>query len=401
MKHEIKPSKALILVLLAGLLLSACGTITIAKAAKNTPELLSTATSNVSLVSEAHLVPRDYKYLSFATGGKVSEILVKKGDTVTEGQVLARLGERSQAEAAVASANLEKVSAQQAYDELQRTVNIARAVNLQTLINAKETVNITQSAWDTIDTDEYQKKIDDATTEVNNKKDDLKTAQDDYAKYKDLSVDNPDRKLYQDKLDQAQKAYDETVRKLTTLIDQRDLAKADYDKAQADVIEAQRKFDAVQNGPDPDQLSLTEARLANANAQLTAAQAALDNLELKAPFTGKVVDINVVSNEQVGTNNWAILVADESAWYVETDDLTELDVVKVALDQKATIVADALPDVEMTGKVTEISDVFSQKGGDITYKVRILLETGAGGAIDPRLRWGMTVEVTFPAGTQP
>ena len=114
-----------------------------------------------------------------------------------------------------------------------------------------------------------------------------------------------------------------------------------------------------------------------------------------------MVDINVVSNEQVGPNNWAILVADESAWYVETDDLTELDVVKVALDQKATIVADALPDVEMTGKVTEISDVFSQKGGDITYKVRILLETGAGGAIDPRLRWGMTVEVTFPAGTQP
>ena len=55
----------------------------------------------------------------------------------------------------------------------------------------------------------------------------------------------------------------------------------------------------------------------------------------------------------------------------------------------------------MTGKVTEISDVFSQKGGDITYKVRILLEAGAGGAIDPRLRWGMTVEVTFPAGTQP
>ena len=401
MKHEIKPSKALILVLLAGLLLSACGTITIAKAAKNTPVLQSTATSNVSLVSEAHLVPRDYKYLSFATGGKISEILVKKGDPVTEGQVLARLGERAQAEAAVASADLEKVSAQQAYDELQRTVNIVRAVNLKTLINAKETLNTTQSAWDALDTDEYQKKIDDATTEVNNKKDDLKTAQDDYDKYKDLSVDNPDRKLYQDKLDQAQKAYDEAVRKLTTLIDARDLAKADYDKAQADVIEAQRKFDAVQNGPDPDQLSLTEARLANANAQLTAAQAALDNLELKAPFTGKVVDINVVSNEQVGPNNWAILVADESAWYVETDDLTELDVVKVALDQKATIVADALPDVEMTGKVTEISDVFSQKGGDITYKVRILLETGAGGAIDPRLRWGMTVEVTFPAGTQP
>ena len=214
-------------------------------------------------------------------------------------------------------------------------------------------------------------------------------------------MDNPDRKLYQDKLDQAQKTYDETVRKLTTLIDQRDLAKADYDKAQADVIEAQRKYDAVQNGPDPDQLSLAEARLANANAQLMAAQAALDNLELKAPFSGKVVDINVVSNEQVGTNNWAILVADESAWYVETDDLTELDVVKVALDQKVTIVADALPGVEMTGKVTEISDVFSQKGGDITYKVRILLEAGAGGAIDPRLRWGMTVEVTFPAGTQP
>jgi multidrug resistance efflux pump len=75
---------------------------------------------------------------------------------------------------------------------------------------------------------------------------------------------------------------------------------------------------------------------------------------------------------------------------VKTSDLTELEIVKVTPGQPATIVPDALPEVVLTGKVTSISQAGASQGGDILYEVEIKLDS-----IDPRLLWGMTVEVTF------
>lgn len=54
------------------------------------------------------------------------------------------------------------------------------------------------------------------------------------------------------------------------------------------------------------------------------------------------------------------------------------------------IVPDAIPDLELTGTVEEISDQFEEKRGDITYTARIRIDD-----IDPRLRWGMTVAISF------
>jgi hypothetical protein len=40
--------------------------------------------------------------------------------------------------------------------------------------------------------------------------------------------------------------------------------------------------------------------------------------------------------------------------------------------------------------VESIDQVYEEKRGDITYTARILLDSA-----DPRLRWGMTVSITF------
>jgi hypothetical protein len=54
------------------------------------------------------------------------------------------------------------------------------------------------------------------------------------------------------------------------------------------------------------------------------------------------------------------------------------------------MIPDALPDVTLKGTVESISQSFKQQGGDIIYTVRIKLDK-----VDERVRWGMTVEVTF------
>jgi multidrug efflux pump subunit AcrA (membrane-fusion protein) len=375
-------------VLLCSLALSACNALGAAQA-QPTAQPVSYARPE-EVVSEGHLAPSEFRYLTFAMGGTVAEVLAQVGDQVTAGQTLARLGDREQAEAARTSAELGLLAAQQEMAALTRTATLVQAQRWAGLVEAKNAVITAGRAWDAVDTQDFQDQIDEANETVNDRKDDLDDAQEDFDKYKDFSEDNPTRQEYKDKLDQAQNDYNEAVRQRDALLNQRDLAKAGLSQAEAALDEAQYQYDLTKEGADAEQLALAQAQLTNAEAQAAAAQAALDKMDLKAPFAGTVVDVNVVPDELVGTSTWAVLLADFSTWYVETNDLTELEVVKLSVGQSATIVADALPDLEMTGKISEIGQVYKEKSGDITYEVKIRLEE-----VDPRLRWGMTVEVTF------
>ena len=78
------------------------------------------------------------------------------------------------------------------------------------------------------------------------------------------------------------------------------------------------------------------------------------------------------------------------AWQIETDDLTELDVVRVQEGQTVALTGDAIPGLELEGTVLRIQPIGREKLGDITYKVVIRLAQ-----FDPRLRWNMTAVVTI------
>ena len=84
-----------------------------------------------------------------------------------------------------------------------------------------------------------------------------------------------------------------------------------------------------------------------------------------------------------------VSLSDSSNWYVETDDLTEIDVVQVELGQPVSVTIDAIPDVEFTGEVTEIAPRSEIKRGDVTYTITIRLLD----ADNALLRWGLTAFV--------
>jgi multidrug resistance efflux pump len=100
--------------------------------------------------------------------------------------------------------------------------------------------------------------------------------------------------------------------------------------------------------------------------------------------------LNLILGEQVAPGNPVATLVDFSQWYIETDNLTEIEVVDVAVGQTVTIIPDALPEISLTGTVDSIDDFFVEKRGAVTYTARILVDE-----IDARLRWGMTVVVTF------
>ena len=171
------------------------------------------------------------------------------------------------------------------------------------------------------------------------------------------------------------------------------LAEAEGAVAQAAIDDATRRLaDMGASGPNPDDLKLIETRLAQATAAVAAAEANLADNELRAPIAGAVVRMALKVGEFVQPGLPLVTLAQPNEWEVLTDNLTEIEVPQVSVGQAVTIVPDALPDVKLNGKVTEIAQLFEEKRGDITYTVKVAL-----GDNDPRLLWGMTVLVTFPA----
>jgi HlyD family secretion protein len=376
-------------ILSLGLLLAACGAKT------DSPAVSPPVSTRAGVIAEGHLVPTRGLYLISPVQGRVEEILVAEGDRVTEGQVLIRLADRQQAEAALASAQLQLSLAQQDYDTLVRTADLGRAQAWQASMDAAKLRSAAQLAWDRLDLTAVQNDIDDAQADVTTRQTELEDAQADLDKYAYLPADNATRKSYEDKLRTAQINYDTALQKLEDLTSRRDTLRSGLDLALAAEAEAMRTYDNTLDGPDSDKLVLAQAKLDAAQAQADAAQAALDNYELTAPFGGTVMHINVSVGEWAGPTAYAVALADTSTWYVDTSDLSELDVIDISIGQSVNVTADALPGTVMTGVVESISGAPKIQGGDILYTVHIRMD-----AIDPGLRWGMTVEAVFDSHGQ-
>lgn len=305
---------------------------------------------STAVIAEGHLVPARDATLIFQGVGTVTDVFVQVGAKVKKGDVLARIG--SESDAAYAAAQLELVNAQQALDDLLDSSDKALAQAVIDLKDAQE---------------EYEEA-------------------DDYLRYLQDSkkVPQTETRMF---LIQTWKGYEYRykTKNFKGPAPEDWIIEAENDLAlkKAELDEAQRLYERVKDGPDTDQLALLEARLKAAKAGVAA-------FTLIAPFDGEVMGVNVSVGQQVGPETWAIKIADTNAWYVETSDLTELEIVNVAKGQSVLILADALPEAEMTGMVETISRAFTTQGGDILYEVKIKADE-----IDPRLQWGMTVEVTF------
>ena len=365
--------------------------------------------TDFAVVAEGRLVPKESAQLGFVSSGHVAEIRVTEGDVVAAGDVIARLGNRETLEAGIASAQLELaaaqlewLSAQQDLQSLYDNWPVAATAAQESLTNAREAARSTERTLSYRTSPADQTDIDVAWSQVVLAENDLDDAKEEFEPYEDKPADNLARATFQSLLAEAQGRYDDAVRRYNALVNTANdfeisQAEANNAIAQARLEQAQKDYDELLIGPDPDQVALAETRIAAAEARvaaaqssIAAAQAALDDLDLVATFGGTIVKLDLMVGEQVSPGAPVVTLVDFSQWYVETDNLTEIEVVDIRAGQPVTIIPDALPGIELIGNVDEVADFFEEKRGDVTYTARILLDE-----IDPLLRWGMTVVVTF------
>jgi HlyD family secretion protein len=378
----------LCLVILAGLLLAGCGAAGGQVAAPSTP--IPTVVAENVIVAEGRLEPVHYVDIAFNTNGAVSEVLVAEGEQVKAGQVIARLENSEAKQAEVAKAEEDFLTAQQAFDSAEVTA-------LGSLAEAHESVRKAQYELDNF---AIPSEIRDMSTSeaLIYTADKLEQARVQFEPYRYLedrlaaelrreNPTNPDvyrstAKNFKKQLDDAWADYNRAI-KWATL-------ESNLENAQADLANNQKEYDLLSAGNNSGEKALAEATYDAARTNLTAAKAALADVELTAPFDGTVAGLEVKTGETVAPGQIAASVADFSGWIVKTTDLTELDVVDISEGQPVTIALDAFPEELLEGKVQTIGQNYSEKQGDIVYEVTVALTESLS-----NMRWGMTSVVKF------
>ena len=155
---------------------------------------------------------------------------------------------------------------------------------------------------------------------------------------------------------------------------------------------AKQQLDQAKSAVERNHALVAQAAAEHAAQQgrLAEAQELLKKTELRSPMAGTVAYLDVKPGEHAAIGTVLIRVADEAAWEVRSDDLTELAVAKVRAGDPVSLTFDGLPALEIPGKVKFIRPYGEKKRGDITYTVTIAPERW-----DERLRWNMTAQIAI------
>lgn len=374
--------------LLLAVALAACGS----PAPTTLPPTAAAATNPAptvqpASVAEGRLLPLQVTTLSFGTGGPVVEVLVNEGDVVQAGDVIARLkSDALRAALAEAEAALTVVQAGQANYRASLAVQIA-AAEAELAAARAQAASSAAGRNHSASIVELQARL----AQARYQQQQLQTALDQLGLY-DRDQGTAARNVRQ-QLDSTLKtiaALNQQIAALQTGSAADAAAVAQIEAAAAGESAARTRLTQLQNELAGKAVDPFAAQIQQAQTAVQAARLALAGTELIAPFGGTVAQLNLKAGEQIAAGAPAVVLADLSGWIIETNDLTEIKVPEIEVGQPVSIKLDALPELSLTGTVESIGAVSQLRSGDVTYPVRIKLNT-----TDPRLRWGMTAAVTF------
>jgi multidrug resistance efflux pump len=143
-----KYSKIFCLLIVAILLLTACSSKTAAST------VVPTTIQPDVLIAQGRLIPGNSLDQSFPIPGQVTEVLVKDGDIVKVGQVLARLNNSPDALVALARTQQEALAAQLALDSLKTSAELNLAQAKLAVATAQKQHDTAQENYNTNRTDE-------------------------------------------------------------------------------------------------------------------------------------------------------------------------------------------------------------------------------------------------------
>jgi HlyD family secretion protein len=338
--------------------------------------------------------------LGFGTSGTVAELNIQVGDKVQAGDVLAVQADRAQLEANVASDELAVRNAQQALDDLYENADMVAAQAQIELAEAKDALEDAEYTWYVQQEGNRasQSTIDAAKAELVLADQRLEKAREEYNLYYGRPKDDPARALATTKLASAQKSYDAALRNLNWYLGhptdtQQALLDAEVALAMAQLSQAERNYERVKDGPDPDEVAKADLELINAKAKLAVSQSNLDEAIVMAPVNGTILTVTADAGQNV--SGTFITMADLSQLYLEIF-LDETDMSSVNVGYEVEVIFDALPDLIFTGHVTQVDPSLYRSGMVSAVRGIVMLDESVSAA--DRLLIGMNASVDVIAG---
>jgi HlyD family secretion protein len=143
---------------------------------------------------------------------------------------------------------------------------------------------------------------------------------------------------------------------------------------------AERQYEKVKDGPDPDDIKMAEARIA-------AAQAALDSAFITAPFDSVITGVEVLPGDLVAPNSLAFRIDNLNSLLVDVS-VSEVDINQIVIGQPTTLDFDAILGKEYQGEVITVSPVGVLQQGLVSFEVTIEVLDA-----DEEVRPGLTAAV--------
>ena len=375
---------------------------------------VETGTLVARVFSAGNIAAHQQVTLNFAQAGTVAKVNAQVGDEVKKGQVLAeldtsdlalqirnaeagltsaehKLAQTSTAstEQAISSAKAQLAAAQASYDKL------AAGPTQSDLTAAKTAVESAQAAYDAAvkAAGATSSQVASAQAALDKAKLALDQAQAAYDRVSwrpDISGRGESKNLQSATIDYQQAkanldsllatAGSDAQSKILQAKSQLEQAKnslaklqtSNYDlvSAQAQVTQAQNNLDTLLAGPDANAVAIAQDQVEQARIALEQAQLSLQKAQIIAPFDGTIIAVDLIVGQSATAGT--IQIADLNSLEISVS-LAEVDVPRVKLGQDAEVTLDALPDLNLTGKVTSISPAGTQSQGVVSYPVTISL----------------------------
>lgn len=267
---------------------------------------------------------------SSTQGDRVEELLVKKGDDLVKGQVMAILNSRDRAAADLKQAEERVKVAQASLAQIKAGAKTGE-------IKAQESAIARLSAERSNDIAAQEATLARLEAEVENARVENRRYQQLYA---DGAISASEKDSKQLTFETAQKQLEEArvnLKRIETV-------------KQEQIKEAESTFERIAE-VRPVDVEVAAAEVREAQAAVATAQAELDLAYIKAPITGRVIDILTRPGEVVSSNGIAQMGKTNQMYAVA--EVYESDIGMIHLGQSVTVTSNAI-DGELHGTVEEI-----------------------------------------------
>ncbi|MBD0265092.1 MAG: efflux RND transporter periplasmic adaptor subunit [Tolypothrix sp. Co-bin9] len=355
--------------------------------------------------------------------GILKTLLVKEGDTVKQGQILAKMddsnlqGQLTQARAQIAQqeANLQKAiagnrpqdigSAQAALDEAQANLQKAIAGNRpQDISSAQAALDEAQANLQKAQTGNRPQDIGQAQARLQSAQANLSKAEDDLRRNQQLynsgaislqtvNQSRADRDSAQGQVNEAQQALG---------LQKAGSRPEDIQQAQAVVRQRQQALALLKAGTRTEDIEQARAQLASARGSLQTIQTQINDTVLRAPFDGVITQkyadpgafvTPTTSGSAVSSATSSSIVSLASTNQVVAN-IAEVNIAKIRLGQKVIITADAYPGKTFEGKVSQIAAQAIVEQNVTSFQVKVAIVSDS----ENLLRSGMNVTTDFEVG---